>query len=221
MKIELERVSLWYGGQVVFRDVSLQVEPGEFVRVVGPSGSGKTSLLRLLNRLHEPTAGRVLVDARSIAEYEVTALRRRIGYVQQTPVMVAGTVAENLRFPFRFRAAQEKSAPTSERMRELLDEFLLNDIDLAADATRLSVGQKQRVALLRTLLADPEALLCDEPTSALDAESRQIVHDALERMNVDQGISVVLVTHNDFVARRARPRAYRLVRGEGLREVTP
>ncbi len=221
MKIELERVSLWYGGHVVFRDVSLQVEPGEFVRVEGPSGSGKTSLLRLLNRLHEPTAGRVLVDARSIAEYEVTALRRRIGYVQQTPVMVAGTVAENLRFPFRFRAAQKKSAPTWERMRELLDEFLLAEIDLAADATRLSVGQKQRVALLRTLLADPEALLCDEPTSALDAESRQIVHDALERMNVDQGISVVLVTHNDFVAPRARPRAYRLVRGEGLREVTP
>lgn len=219
MKIELRNVSLTYVGSPLLRDVSLVVLPGQFVLIEGPSGSGKSSLLRLLNRLQEPTDGTILVDDRPAREHEVMRLRRRIGYVQQTPVMLDGNVAANLGLPFRFRATGHHAAPTSARLRTLLDEFLLHDVSLDDDATRLSVGQKQRVALIRTLLTEPQVLLCDEPTSALDPQSREIVQAALERLNIEHAMSIILVTHLDYHPKHAAVRRYRLAREDGLREV--
>jgi putative ABC transport system ATP-binding protein len=220
MKIELRDVSLDYGAAApLLSRVSLAIEGGEFVIIEGPSGSGKSSLLRLLNRLHEPTAGGIIVEGRPMSDYEVTALRRRVGYVQQTPMMLEGSVVDNLHLPFRFRSAQRRTAPAPDRLRQLMDEFLLHDVGLSDTATQLSVGQKQRIALLRTVLTEPEVLLCDEPTSALDPESREIVQMALERFNVDARMTVVVVTHFDFEPKRVRPRRYRLTKQDGLREV--
>jgi putative ABC transport system ATP-binding protein len=222
MKIELRDVALEYDvGAPLFQRVSLLIEPGQFLLIEGPSGSGKSSLLRLLNRLQEPTAGEILVDDKPLSLHDVVALRRSIGYLQQTPVMVEGSVADNLALPFQFAASGAARAPGAAAMRQLLAEFLLEGVDPESDAPRLSVGQKQRVALIRMLLMQPKVLLCDEPTSALDPQSRDIVQESLERLNIEQQMTVVVVTHLAFEPQQVNPRRYRLTRQDGFQLVAP
>ncbi len=221
MRIELRDISLTYpGGSTVFQDVGLVVEPGEFLIIQGASGTGKSSLLRLMNRLHEPTGGDIRIDGEPIADLDVTELRRRMGYVQQTPAMIEGSVEENLALSFRFRSSKTRRPPTSDELRGRMAEFLLEHVNITDDADPLSVGEKQRVALIRALLTGPEVLLCDEPTSALDADSRRIVEGALERLNAEEGMTVVLVTHLDLGVSCGAPRRLRLSRSDGLTEVS-
>jgi len=220
MKIQLRDVGLVYdGGVPLFQGVSLDIDPGRFLLIEGPSGSGKSSLLRLLNRLQEPTSGEILIDGQSVGAHDVPTFRRRIGYLQQSPVMVEGSVADNLLLPFGFAAARRKVAPSAADLRQLLQDYLLHDVDLASAASKLSVGQKQRIALIRMLLMQPEVLLCDEPTSALDPASREIVQESLEKLNVAKQMTVVVVTHVDFTTQRVIPLRYRLTRDAGFQEV--
>lgn len=219
MKLELQDVALGYGGQApLHQSISLVIAHGSFVLIEGPSGSGKSSFLRLMNRLQEPMAGEIRLDDRPIGDYDVTALRRRIGYVQQTPVMLEGSVADNLLLPFRFRSARQSTVPNEARLRALMDELLLQDVKLAGQAMQLSVGQKQRIALIRTMLTEPEVLLCDEPSSALDPDSRKIVQATLERLNHDRKMTLVVVTHFDFRPIQVSAKRFRLTRRDGLRE---
>ncbi len=216
MKIELQNIELSFADMPpLLRDLNFVLEAGEFALIHGPSGCGKSSLLRVLNRLQEPSAGRLLIDGRPAEQYEVTQLRSRMGFVQQTPVMVAGSVRENLYYPFIIKAQRGRELPGDEVLRTWLDDLLLVDVALEADAGVLSVGQQQRLALIRTLLAEPEILLCDEPTSALDADSKGVVDAWLERANVERGIGIVLVTHLDFCPQTARIGSY-VVRGQRL-----
>lgn len=211
MRLEFKDLSLRYGTKKpLFERVSLTVDSGDFVLIHGPSGSGKSSLLRLPNRLQEPTSGGILLDGRSVTRRDVTELRRTVGYVQQTPTMAVGAVRSNLTLSFTFRAAHERRLPDERKLRTLLDDFLLQDVDLDDDAETLSVGQKQRIALIRTLLSEPRFLLCDEPTSALDPESRSAVEIWLERLALEQNIGIVQVTHLDFRPERVGARRYRL-----------
>jgi len=220
MKIELQQVCLRYGDESpLATDMSAVFDAGDFVLIEGPSGSGKTSLLRLLNRLQEPASGQIRIDGKPLAEHEVTQLRRRVAYLQQSPVMLAGTVTDNLQLPFRYAASRGSTPPDAERIAALLDHYVL-DVRADADATRLSQGQKQRLALIRILLQEPQVLLCDEPTSALDPESRRIVQHELERQSVDHRRTVIVVTHLEFTPRETTARRFRLSRSEGLREVT-
>ena len=206
MRLELRDVSLQYPDKPpLFGGVDLTLESGGFTLIRGVSGSGKSSLLRLLNRLQEPTSGEILVNGDPMADQEITELRRKIGYVQQTPVMLEGTVEDNLMLPFGFRATRRMAQPSKEDLRKQMDDLKLGDVGLSDNAERLSVGQKQRVALIRSLLVRPEVLLCDEPTSALDAESKEIVESRLERINVEGQIGIILVSHADFVPKRVRP----------------
>lgn len=211
MKLELQNLSLQYSGKPpLFQDVSLIVNPGEFIVIHGPSGIGKSSLLRLLNRLQEPTLGTILIDDKPITEHDVTHLRRRIGYVQQTPVTIEGTVRDNLLMPFTVKAASKSSSPNDDDLREKLDAYLLSDVQLDDNAIQLSVGQKQRIALIRILLISPNLLICDEPTSALDPESRTVVERELERINRETQTSVILITHVDFTPENLTPITYTL-----------
>jgi putative ABC transport system ATP-binding protein len=211
MRLDINNVSLQYGKKKpLFQRVNLTVDSGDFVLIHGPSGSGKSSFLRLPNRLQEPSSGDILLDGIPVTRHNVTELRRKIGYVQQTPAMAGGAVRNNLTLSFTFRAARDRQWPDEDRLRILLDDFLLQDVDLDDDAETLSVGQKQRIALIRTLLSEPRLLLCDEPTSALDPESKSVVETWLERLALEQSIGIVLVTHLDFTPDRVRPRRYRL-----------
>ena len=211
MRLEIKNLSLRYGTKPpLFERVNLTVDSGDFILIHGPSGSGKSSLLRLPSRLQEPASGEILLDGLSVRRHNVTELRRTVGYVQQTPEMAVGAVRSNLTLSFTFRAAREKRLPDENRLRTLLDDFLLQDVDLDDDAETLSVGQKQRIALIRTLLSEPRFLLCDEPTSALDPESKSVVETWLERLALEQNIGIVQVTHLDFRPDRVGARRYRL-----------
>jgi len=151
----------------VLDGVSLAVESGEIVDVVGPSGSGKSTLLRVLARLL-PSATGDLVCAGSPAEtFTPQQWRDRIALLPQKPVLIAGTVRDNLLVPWRFVVRRQRPIPTDARLAEGLERLGV-DAALDRDATRLSVGQVARVAFLRTFLTAPSVLLLDEPDAALD-----------------------------------------------------
>ncbi|MGE4297761.1 MAG: ATP-binding cassette domain-containing protein [Desulfovibrionaceae bacterium] len=199
-------------GRQVFGGVSFEVPQGGFVLVSGPSGAGKSTLLRLMNRLEEPTAGRILYRDKPLDAYAPQVLRREVGYVQQTPTVLDATVRDNLLLPFGFRVNAGLPRPDDAALRGGLDEFLLDGVRLDDNARTLSVGQRQRLCCLRTMLLAPRVLLMDEPTSALDAASRREVEDAAETACL-AGVAVVLISHADYAPRRVAPLELRVGRG--------
>lgn len=153
-----------------------------------------------------------------MAGYDPTRLRRRVVYLQQTPVLADASVRDNLLLPFRFRSADGVAAPTDTVLEKMMADFGLDGFGLEKAAGHLSVGQKLRLALIRVLLLKPEALLLDEPTSALDPESRGLVEERLESLNRDQGATVFLVTHTDYAPACVRARRLWLD-GSTIREI--
>ena len=117
--------------------------------------------------------------------------------------MIAGSIEDNLNLPFHFKSGRQLNRPSQKILEQMLGNFLLTSIDLQSNAQNLSVGEKQRIALIRTFLSEPEIILCDEPTSALDSESQKIVENAIEQINVEKKTTVLLVTHLDFIPKRA------------------
>jgi UDP-glucose/iron transport system ATP-binding protein len=166
--------------------------------VVGPSGSGKSTLLRLLNRLADPDEGTVRFHGTDPLE-----LRRRVGLVPQLPAPVPGSVADNVCFGPRLHG-REVDPERPVRLAGLDESFL------DRDASRLSVGEQQRVMLARALALEPEVLLLDEPTASLDAEATAAVEHALRNL---RDVSLVLVTHDSQQADRLTERAIQLREG--------
>jgi putative ABC transport system ATP-binding protein len=177
---------------MVLRDVTLDIPRGELVALIGPSGAGKSSLVRLLNRLDDPTSGVIRYAGQPITSYPVRALRRRVGFVFQAPTMFPGTVADNLR-----AAAVVSDA----RLVEALVSVELDESYLPREAARLSGGEQQRVSIARALVAAPEVLLLDEPTSALDPEVAERFMGTVARLSREHGLSLVMVTHRLAEAR--------------------
>jgi len=171
-------------------------EAGHLV-VVGRSGSGKTTLLRLLNRFEDPSAGTLSFKGRELTGYDPLVLRRRVALVAQVPVVVEGTVRDNLRI--RPRHLPE---PPDDVLAALLDDVGLDADFLARDADRLSGGERQRVCLARALVSNPEALLLDEPTSALDPRARDVVADLILELESKRRLAVVVATHQAELVRR-------------------
>jgi putative ABC transport system ATP-binding protein len=153
--------------------------------MVGPSGAGKTTLLRLLNRLDDPDAGVVSFEGKDVRDYDVLELRRRVQYVGQVPVTFPGTVAENLEL-----------ARPAEALDLLMDRVGLSAGLLERQADVLSVGEAQRLSLARALACRPDCLLLDEPTSALDTASKGGIERLVRSLADQDGLTVVLVTHD-------------------------
>ena len=147
-----------------------------------------------------------------MTDIEVTTYRRRVGYVQQNPILIPGTVHENLTLPFRYRSASTPQ-PDRARLEADLVDFNLGDIKLAGSADNLSVGQKQRLATIRTLLTEPDIILGDEPTSALDPESRTLVEERFRLVNSKRRTTVILVTHLEFDAGDTDARRFTIENG--------
>ena len=182
--------------------ISLDIPAGSIFGIIGRSGAGKSSLLRTINRLEQPTEGRVLVDGTDIGtlpEAQLVTLRRRIGMIfQHFNLLSAKTVWDNVALPLR--VAGVPKADIDQRVTELLDLVGLQGKHHTRPQ-RLSGGQKQRVGIARALVHRPEILLCDEATSALDPETTQAILALLRDINRRLGITIILITHEMSVIR--------------------
>ncbi|WP_243544454.1 ABC transporter ATP-binding protein [Pseudodesulfovibrio tunisiensis] len=196
MILSLSSVTFAYpGGPEVLRKAELDIPEGAYALVRGPSGAGKSTLLRLFCRLEEPLSGIVRFHGTDVRDMAPADLRRRVAYVQQTPTLVDGSVRDNLLLPFSFRANAGLVPPTDAELAEQLAGFLL-DMPPDRNARELSVGQAQRVCLIRSLLLHPEILLMDEPTSALDARSADVVLDMAQQLH-ERGKTIVMISHSE------------------------
>ena len=217
--LRAENLGRSVASKVLVGDASFELRVGETLAIVGPSGSGKTSLLRLLNRLDEPTSGTVYLDGTDYRQIAPRDLRRRVGMVMQRPYLFPGTVADNLRFGPRQRG--EILGDT--RIEELLAGVGLDGY-APRDVANLSGGEAQRISFARTLANSPEVLLLDEATSALDEDSKREVETIILQVGRQQRIPCVLVTHDAAQAVRLGQRALvleagRIVRAGNIEEV--
>lgn len=205
--IQFQRLHKSYtvdGRQIVaLHPLDLRIGPGEVFGIIGHSGAGKSTLIRLINRLEEPTGGRLLIgdeDVTALNSTGLRALRRRVGMIfQHFNLLSSRTVAGNVAFPLEL--AGTPRAEIDARVAELLTR-----VGLEQHATKypaqLSGGQKQRVGIARALATRPQILLCDEATSALDPQTTSSVLQLLAQINRELGLTIVLITHEMEVIRR-------------------
>ena len=185
------------------RGVSLDVEPGEFLAVTGPSGSGKSTLMHILGCLDRPTSGQYLLDGRDVSHMTKDQLaevrNRKIGFVFQGFNLLSRTTAlDNVELPLLYGGKMK----ASERHKLAMD--ALSEVGLADRAghhsNQLSGGQQQRVAIARALITKPAILLADEPTGNLDTRTSVEVMGIFQRLNLERGITVLLITHEPDIA---------------------
>ncbi|NTV08413.1 MAG: ATP-binding cassette domain-containing protein [Chlorobium limicola] len=210
--LEIKNLSFTYEGASVpvFERLDLTVESGAFILIKGTSGTGKSTLLRLVCRLNKPQGGSILFRNRDITLMPPAELRSSISYVAQVPQLVDAQVGENLLLPFAFRVNKNKALPRPEDLRAMLDEFYLDGVTLEQSALKLSAGQKQRLAIMRSILQQPDMMLLDEPTSALDPESAAMVFSITERLNTERKMTIMTVTHSDYRPETLNGLIYRL-----------
>jgi putative ABC transport system ATP-binding protein len=217
--LRAERLGRVAGNKLLIEDASFEVSAAEIFAIVGPSGSGKSSLLRLLNRLDEPSSGTVYVAGTDYRQIPPRELRRKLGMVMQRPYLFPGTVEDNLRFGPRQRGEMLSADAIGQ---------LLVRVGLEGYASRnvanLSGGEAQRVSVARTLANSPLVLLLDEPTSALDEASKLGVELLIQGIVRDQQLTCLLVTHDIAQATRLAARALlieagRIVRAGPVNEV--
>jgi osmoprotectant transport system ATP-binding protein len=221
--IRLERVSKVYRGAArpAVADVSLAIEPGEFVVLLGPSGCGKTTLLKMINRIHEPTGGAIRIDDVEVHDLPAPALRRRIGYViQQTGLFPHMRVYDNVATVPKL--LRWDKARIRHRVDELLELVGLPPEDYARRyPAQLSGGEQQRVGLARALAAEPTTMLMDEPFGALDAITRTRLQGELKRIHHHLGQTILFVTHDIDEAVRLADRIVVMREGKVVQFASP
>lgn len=206
---QLEGVRQAYNGREVLKIREMTVERGEILALVGPSGAGKSTLLRLLNFLEAPAGGQITFDAQPVRDTLPLETRRRVTTVFQRPVLLKRSVIANLQYGVSLRG--EKLALQAQNT--WLEKLGLAKL-ASQSADKLSAGESQRVALARALLVRPDVLLLDEPTANLDPYNVSLIEEIVREENAERGVTVVLVTHNIFQARRLAHRTGLLLNGE-------
>lgn len=199
-----------YNGRAIVDIQALDIFRGEALAIVGPSGAGKSTLLRMLNFLERPSSGviRFEEDEFSNNQEMPLAVRRRVTTVFQRPLLRRHSVADNVAYGLRLRGKRDDAAVAA----------VLAEVGLAhlakQPARTLSGGEAQRVALARAMILNPDALLLDEPTANLDPHNVAIIESIVARLNRERGMTVVLVTHNLFQARRLADRVALMLDGQ-------
>jgi ABC-type multidrug transport system fused ATPase/permease subunit len=195
-EIVFEHVAFAYDASCpVLRDVSFTVKPGQMIGVVGPTGGGKSTIMSLIPRFYDPSAGAVLVDGIDVRDYRVRALRDQIGYVLQETVLFRGTVRDNIAYG-RADATEEEIIEAAKLANA--DEFIARMPNgyqsfVGDRGDTLSGGQRQRIGIARAIIRNNPILILDEPTAALDTESERLVIEALERLM--KGRTVLTIAH--------------------------
>lgn len=219
--IEFQNVSKIYkGGKVAVEDVNLSFEKGEFICFIGTSGSGKTTCMRMINRMTDPSKGKILIDGKSVTDINPVELRRQIGYViQSIGLMPHMTIRENITLVQKLlKVSQEERNKTAEKMidlvelpREMLDRY----------PHELSGGQQQRIGVVRALAADQDIILMDEPFGALDPITRDSLQDLIKDLQERLGKTVVFVTHDMDEALKLASRIVIMSEGRVIQFDTP
>ena len=194
--IEYKHVALRYGEKSVLEDVNLKIEDGEFMVLVGPSGSGKTTMLKMINRLLEPTDGNIYMDDKRIKDYNQRDLRLSTGYVlQQIALFPNLTVAENIAIIPEMKGWNKDKI--KQNTAELLEMVGLPAKEYAGRfPSMLSGGEQQRIGIVRAIIGEPRILLMDEPFSALDAISRKQLQVLTKKLHNEFGVTIIFVTHD-------------------------
>lgn len=219
--IEFQEVTKIYkGGKMAVEDVNLSFERGEFICFIGTSGSGKTTCMRMINRMNEPTKGKILIDNQDIQELNPVELRRKIGYVIQNIGLIPHmTIRENITLVQRLLKVDENTRnQTAEKMidlvelpREMLDRY----------PSELSGGQQQRIGVVRALAADQDIILMDEPFGALDPITRDALQDLVKDLQERLGKTIVFVTHDMDEALKLANRIVIMSHGKVIQFDTP
>ena len=240
--IAFEHVAFSYSAEApvasVLRDVTFSIAPGQFVGMVGATGSGKSTIVSLIPRFYDPTAGRILIDGTDICEYTLRGIRRQIGFVLQETVLFRGTMRENIAYG-RHRATEAQIISAAQLANA--DEFIVRmpagyDTPIGERGATLSGGQRQRIGIARAFIRNAPILILDEPTASLDAESEHLVMEGLERLmkgrtvlmithrlNTIRGADTIIVLHNGVVAEQGTHEELLAVGGiyAGLSRTTP
>lgn len=194
--IHLEHVTKYFGENCVLDDFSLHVREGEFLTAIGKSGCGKTTMLKLINGLLTPDSGQIIVEGKNLANTDLVALRRRIGYViQNGGIFPHMTVEKNITYVPVISGRKDKRENRQLALR------LLRTVGLEEEMAdryprELSGGQQQRVGIARALAADSRILLMDEPFGALDEITRQTMQDEILRLQKELKLTIVFITHD-------------------------
>jgi len=209
--IECKNISKVYQGAsgelAALKNISLKISAGEFVAIIGPSGSGKSTLMHILGALDTPTSGQYLLaekDVSKLADDELAEIRKnKIGFVFQSfNLLPRSTVLRNVMLPLIY-----SEVPKNERLNRAKAALLsvgLEESHFYHLSNQLSGGQQQRVAIARALINEPALILADEPTGNLDTKTGEIVLATLQKLNQEQGHTIVLITHEHDVAEHAK-----------------
>lgn len=219
--IEFQNVTKIYkGGKMAVEDVNLSFDRGEFICFIGTSGSGKTTCMRMINRMNEPTKGKILINDQDIQGFNPVELRRKIGYVIQNIGLIPHmTIRENITLVQRLLKVSEVTRnETAEKMidlvelpREMLDRY----------PSELSGGQQQRIGVVRALAADQDIILMDEPFGALDPITRDALQDLVKDLQERLGKTIVFVTHDMDEALKLANRIVIMSEGKVIQFDTP
>lgn len=192
--IELHNLSIRSKSQPIIENLSASISTGEFISVTGPSGSGKSTFLKYLSQLLDPALqaeGSYKFKNQPVSEIDPVTLRQQVSYCYQTATLFGDTVRDNLQFGYDIRELDFDE----DYAKEMLKNVQLPTTYLDKEINTLSGGEKQRVALIRNVLFDPEVLLLDEITSALDADTREIIWEWLNNYRKETNVTILMISH--------------------------
>lgn len=189
----LEQVGFKTRQKKILEEITFSVNKGEVITISGPSGSGKSTLLKLIGNLITPTQGKIIYKGNNLETLDSLAYRKEVSYFFQNASLFDQTVEDNLSFPYEIRELEVDES----YIKSYLEKVKIPESYYNKPIEELSGGEKQRVALVRNLLFQPEVLLLDEVTSSLDSKNKAIIHSVIDSLNKEDNVTVLMITHDE------------------------